>query len=345
MSERSIVVEAISFKIPEAQRQSLYRQLAGDRGILYENQHTAGGRRVLIHLPAYRDSLWSVDTDRPSTIMLQPGDSSSLRSFAEAKLQAEEVIPLTNPVGTVRRGVWRPGLKDEIDIQYALDTSVEEEAAAERALFIIVEMLNDILQYIEPDEEGVSAYGHKTRNLLILACTEVENILRYYLRRIAGIEEDRLTTNDYVRLKMPLFLSEYAVLYRLPGASSIGLMRPFHGWDRNEPSKSIPWYEAYNATKHNRDQYFDQATLAHCIYSVAANIVLFCVRYSPYPLLDGHSPLANLVRHLFEIRLVEPEIGSFYVPRYRIERVVEGINTDPIINREAWSTEPLRLDK
>jgi hypothetical protein len=42
------------------------------------------------------------------------------------------------------------------------------------------------LLYVEPTEELLNAFGHKTRQLLILACTEVETYWKYYLDK-AGI--------------------------------------------------------------------------------------------------------------------------------------------------------------
>ena len=76
--------------------------------------------------------IWTIDTGNPSTIVVPATETETLAMYTQTKLNAKDVVKLTNPEGTVIRGVWRPGLIEEIDIQYALDTSVEEEAAAER---------------------------------------------------------------------------------------------------------------------------------------------------------------------------------------------------------------------
>ena len=228
---------------------------------------------------------------RPETqLPFPPKHRSTLEEWATKELHAESIIPLSHPVhGTVTRGVWRPGLLFETDIQYAMDTTVEEEVAAERALQILVQMLSDILLFVEPDSTGTKAYGHKTRDLLILACTEVENTFQFYLTKVARLPSKDYGTGDYIPAKGSSPPCGVRCVYR--PQSSLEVMFPFATWDKAVPTKSIEWYHAYNCVKHNRTDNFHLATLGQCIRAVAANIVLFCVRFGPYLLLDGKGPL------------------------------------------------------
>ena len=80
-------------------------------------------------------------------------------------------------------------------------------------------------------------------------------------------------TSDYVKLLVPLHLSEYEVgLTSYPGLPPLA---PFAGWDTRHPTQSLAWYYAYNQTKHNRERHFDTGTPRHAIDAVAASAILF----------------------------------------------------------------------
>jgi hypothetical protein len=172
--------------------------------------------------------------------------------------------------------------------------------------------LDELLTYIEPSPNGLGSHSHKTRELLILACTEVENQWKRYLALASYVGGGRdFTTADYVRLAPKLYLKEFVIAVR--PYDHLDPLQPFRDWDAAMPTRSIPWYDAYNKTKHDRANHFADATLAHCLSAVAANIVLFCSRWGPFFLLDGSGPLSSLVNQLFRIELSDPDVKSFYV--------------------------------
>ena len=114
---------------------------------------------------------------------------------------------------------------------------------AEQALLLLIQRLDELLHFIEPSPVTLQAYSHKARELLILSCTEVENAWKSYLR-IANVPPARsdFTTNDYVKLLVPLHLADYQI--SLPRYSDIQPIRPFLGWSAAQPTKSLPWYDA-----------------------------------------------------------------------------------------------------
>ncbi len=78
--------------------------------------------------------------------------------------------------------------------------------------------------------------------------------------------------------------------------------------------------------------------MSNCIYAVAGNIVLFCVRYGPH----------NLYRDGFEIVLVNPNPVSFYVPNMilsadRRKNLCWGIGNKVYDFIQPWIMNPLRL--
>jgi hypothetical protein len=168
--------------------------------------------------------------------------------------------------------------------------------------------------FIEPTAQNLSTHGHKERELLILACMEVENYWRHYMRR-AGVNPPNggFTTNHYIRLRQPLFLHELEV--SLPRYPAVPAIRPFLGWSNApSPTTTLPWYEAYQKTKHDRDTHFAEATLSNCVQAVAATILFFSTRFGPFHLLHARGSLSSLFNQLFSIQLCEPDSKSFYMP-------------------------------
>jgi hypothetical protein len=165
-----------------------------------------------------------------------------------------------------------------------LSTTTGELRLAEQSLLLLVQRLDELLHFVEPSPSTLTTHSHKARELLILACTEVETAWKAYLR-IAGVTPPArgdFTTNDYVKLLEPLHLAEYQV--SLPRYADVPAIRPFHGWSAAQPTRSLPWYDAYNKTKHDRSSYFTEATLWNCLQALAANLVLFSVRFGPFHL-------------------------------------------------------------
>lgn len=54
---------------------------------------------------------------------------------------------------------------------------------------------------------------------------------------------------------------------------------PFQGWQSTAPTKSLGWYDAYNAVKHDREGSFSRATLAHAFDAVGACTIMMLAQY------------------------------------------------------------------
>lgn len=148
-------------------------------------------------------------------------------------------------------------------------------------LQILVSKLDEIFRYIKPVKANEEVFGHEIRSLLILACTEFEAQCKGVLRA-NGVKEKRTNTNDYVVLEEVMKLRGYKV--RLVRHSDIGDRQPFQHWSKNSPkgtTKSLPWYNAYNLTKHNRESEFHKAKLVHVLDAIAACFVMFWAQYGP----------------------------------------------------------------
>jgi hypothetical protein len=163
--------------------------------------------------------------------------------------------------------------------------------AAARALFA---EMRTAFRYVEPHPSNLGTFSHELRQLLILACTELEAAWK-------GILGGGGSTEDYVRLMGPLHLDEWEVSLAL--YPRVQPFRPFRGWHNPKttgvvpggptgPSQTLPWYKGYNDTKHDRATRFDQASLEHVIYAMGAVHVMLCAQFGTW-WGSGRQPVTN----------------------------------------------------
>jgi hypothetical protein len=156
-------------------------------------------------------------------------------------------------------------------------TSAIEIANYRGQLTVLTRELERICQTVHPCEATLKTFGHDIRNLLILACTEVEAHWRGVLLANA-YPDGRLTTNDYVKVASAMRLREFAVRFpRYPWLNSIC---PFEGWGLSgRPTRELEWFTAYHAVKHDRERQFERATLGAAFSAVTACAVMMLAQY------------------------------------------------------------------
>ena len=215
-------------------------------------------------------------------------------------------------IGIKKRHIWKPFLQQ--DPLKELNYTIIDLCRAKRDLGILIQKLQDILLYVEPCESGLKTYSHKMRELLILACTELECTFKTYnLGKNQGMK-------DYVKILSMVNLAKHKL--SLVGYTNPYKCCPFEKWNAKQPTKSLPWYDAYNQVKHNKGDSFHLATLENCINAIAANIVLFAVRYSPTMLYKENDICSNLVRNSLDFRLEDSD--DFYIPIFEGVRSYSG---------------------
>lgn len=273
------------------------------RGYAYETD------THFIHLYGNGEGLWTIH----SGLTVTQGKAGTLQDWVLNTFGGTAPNTSTSDVGRTIAHVWRPGIWNYDDIRAALRTTDNERREALQAVRLLLERLDELTLFIEPTTESLRTYSHKTRELLILACTEVENAWKAYMVEAGAVPTAAdFRTVDYVRLAGPLHLGEYQL--KLKAFPTEPTSRPFHGWSTAQPTQSIAWYHAYNQTKHDRKSHFDKATLKHCLDAVAANLIMFSVRFSPYPLYNEGTTVSALFNQMFDITLVAPRPETFYLP-------------------------------
>jgi hypothetical protein len=176
-------------------------------------------------------------------------------------------------------------------------------------LQVLIESVKTIFLTVHPDRDNLNAFGHNIRNLLILACTEVEAQFKGILKENGYIIKSKYPNiKDYIKTKEPLRLDEYSV--KLLNYPWLVPYSPFLNWEDNDKSRSLGWYDNYNAVKHNRAEEFDKGTLRDAITALSAIAVLLTAQYGK-EVMSKHSSIYNF----FELTQ-EPiwSITDYYIP-------------------------------
>ena len=129
-----------------------------------------------------------------------------------------------------------------------------------------------MLEFIEPADENLGAYSLKLHGLLMRICIEIEANLRAILEENLYSASSQWSMKDYSKVDRSHFLSAYQA--KMPiWTGQNETFSPFEPWQNDEP---LPWYQEYNAAKHDRHGSFKKATFGNVVQSYAAlAIVLF----------------------------------------------------------------------
>lgn len=102
--------------------------------------------------------------------------------------------------------------------------AMNRRASASGQLHALIQQLEQICRVVHPEEANFQTYGHEIRNVLILACTELES----QWKAILGAHKARAdNTTDYVKLCAAMKLADYAVEF--PYYPWMPERRPFQG--------------------------------------------------------------------------------------------------------------------
>lgn len=273
--------------------------------------------------------------------------NGSLIDWVTRVFGAQNIQPLKLPIGDTIEGIWRPSLYYSEDMQSAINVDTFEKRSAEQALRVLIEKLDDILLYVEPNKNGLSSYGHKSRELLILACTEVENLWTSVLQKAATqpINGRVFTTQDYVKLLPKACLNEFEITFK--NYSGLRKFKPYSSWNPQQPTQSLSWYDAYNKTKHDRNSNFNEAILENVMDSIAAVITIFCAKFGPFTLIKDNNSLSSMINQHFEICLNNSDPATYYVPKIELPN---NTRNDLFVydcyregHQKPWNVQPLVL--
>jgi len=210
--------------------------------------------------------------------------------FGDAQPYESEYAP-----GTAYKRIFRPPVSGSF--YRAIDQSKRSQSFV--TLRILLDKLTTIFQTIEPTNANRTTYGHLVRELLLIACMEVEASWSAVLRE-NSYPAGRYNTNDYIKLIEPMLLDGYQLSLKYYPA--FPPFSPFKGWNSAAPTQSLLWYDAYNKTKHDRETQLSCATLENAVTAVGAAVVMFYAQfgYDVAPSLEEQPTL--FIRSMFSLR-------------------------------------------
>lgn len=205
-----------------------------------------------------------------------------------------EFIKLNMNIGVAYNGIYRPILNEDVfrldpedfvndrpNLKVYKDLPIgnsQEYFNSLNMLEILLDDLSSIFKVVTPEKANLNSYGHEIRNIIILACTEIDAQMKSCLtKNEVKSSGSYFTTKDYVKLLQPLHLMDYSLsFYRF---ENIGDFKPYSEWNEKNPTVSLPWYDAYNKIKHDRETYFPLANLANAINSIMALAIILITQY------------------------------------------------------------------
>jgi hypothetical protein len=191
---------------------------------------------------------------------------------SSAELTVEEV-PIAP--GVYHPSVARPTFQNPtMPINVELNWQIDESRKVERELEILIEELEACFQVASPDQRNLGVFGARFERIILLSCIGIEALLSKVLRDNNIPPKGKFyTTKDFVVLDRFLRLSDYAIEF--PKYPWMAAREPFRGWQANEPSRSLLWYDAYNKLKHEKLSSSEMASMRHSLDCVSAYTALF----------------------------------------------------------------------
>ena len=144
-----------------------------------------------------------------------------------------------------------------------------------RAFLLLQEDLQRLFQYVEPADANLQTFSFRIHELLLRTCVEVEANCKAVLTENGYSRAGNWDMNDYKKIEDSHFVSAYEVMYPT-WQGTTNVRRPFAPWSAGG---SLPWYSAYNATKHDRHTEFHQAAFHHLTDAIAGMVVLLSSQF------------------------------------------------------------------
>lgn len=156
-----------------------------------------------------------------------------------------------------------------------------------RAFLILLNDLKQLFDYVEPADTNLECYSYRIHSLLLRTCVEVEANCKAILKENGYSRPGDWNMGDYKKIERTHLLSSYEV--RVPNWSgSTNTWSPFFAWSTG---KDLPWYDAYNTTKHDRHSQFEKATFKHLVDASCGLLVLLSAQFET----NDFSPGPNLL--------------------------------------------------
>ncbi|NVK45493.1 MAG: hypothetical protein HWE33_04240 [Rhodobacteraceae bacterium] len=161
-----------------------------------------------------------------------------------------------------------------------------------RSFELIASDLQTLFEYIEPSDEALSTFSFRIHELLVRTCIEIEANFKAILRENKFSKAGNWNISDYRKIDFSHHLSSYKV--QLPiWRNGPKIFAPFESWHafrniRNHDGKAtLTWYQAYNASKHDRHSEFPSSNFENLLNAVSGLAVLLSAQFNTGNLTGG----------------------------------------------------------
>lgn len=222
-------------------------------------------------------------------------DLHTLKSWIQALFGDLEPLESDYKPGTAYKRISLP-----LNTGGSLHQTIDEKAITQSfvAMKLLLTKMQDVFETVEPSQANLQTYGHKIRELLLLAAMEVEASWAAVLKA-NNYTGNRLTTKDYVKLLTPMCLDSFSL--NLRSYHEFPTIAPFKSWTVQSPTQSLEWYDAYNQTKHNREECLGVATLERAVNAVGAAAVMFYAQFGYKFQHDDEK--RSLIQSIFKLKI------------------------------------------
>lgn len=278
-------------------------------------------RDMLASVFALSDSL---NDDYESEESLKAFAVNVLMEFSPpGKINTIEAITKSSfEVGLKYRRVWRGVVVENGDVSCNpfpkidyIDYKVKLRAT--RNASELFDEFSDSFRYLEPHTDNYNAYSNRMRELLILACMEIEANFSGVLE-VNNVKPARknYNTGDFAKLIRVLYLKDWGASLKL--RNGCGNVYPFKDWNPDKATQSLQWYDAYNNVKHNA---FDKLNLANfnAVYNAMSALYILLIAQwgtGAFEDLDLHVPFTLISRPTFKIEDIPVAIDLDSAPMY-----------------------------
>jgi hypothetical protein len=169
-----------------------------------------------------------------------------------------------------------------------------------RAFLLLQEDIKNLFNFIEPADINLKAFSFRIYELLMRTCIEIEANFKAILKENiynptfrSGSKAGQIRTegcwnlNDYMKVNKTHHLDNYAELPFWRGTNY--RHTPFVNWATNG---SLPWYQAYNESKHDRNNKFELANFENLINAFCALFILLSSQFNCESFTTGSASLS-----------------------------------------------------
>lgn len=152
-----------------------------------------------------------------------------------------------------------------------------------RAFLLLQKDIFTLFDFVEPADINIDTYSYRIHELLLRTCVEIEANCVAILTENDYQKIGNWNMEDYKKINPTHRLSSYEL--KLPVWNGMkNIRKPFEKWSTNS---SLPWYKAYNETKHDRHSKFELATFDNLIDAFCGLVAILSSQFLTHDFSPG----------------------------------------------------------